>query len=904
MTDDITDDDDFISLGELMHYGVARRSGRYPWGSGQEPNQRHVTLLSSVEDMHKKGMTELEIAKGLGINTAQLRARKQIAKNEIRKAMEMEAVRLKEKQMSNVAIGEQMGINESSVRALLNPALQAKADVLQTTANMLKAEVEQKKYIDVGLGVESQLGISAEKLKTAVQMLREEGYTYHYIEIEQQGTGQLTKLKVLAPPETPYREVFLNQHQIKVPGSYSEDKGHSFEIVGPPKAIDAKRVGVRYADEGGADMDGVIQVRRGVEDVSLGNSRYAQVRIKVGDGHYLKGMAMYGDDLPDGVDLMFNTNKKNTGNKLDAMKEIDTNKSTPENPFGSTTRQHFYTDKSGKKHQSTMNIVNEEGDWSSWSKNLSSQMMSKQPHTLAKQQLDLKYQIQKNELDEINKVTNPAVKRKLLESFSDGADASAVHLKAAGLPRTANHVILPINSLKDNEIYAPGYKQGERVVLIRHPHGGKFEIPELVVNNRNREAGSVMKQALDAVGINSEVAKRLSGADFDGDTVLVIPNNSGAVKNSRPLAGLKDFDPQVYKNPPDVPKMTARNKQLKMGDVSNLITDMTIKGAPENEIARAVRHSMVVIDAEKHNLNWKQSAQDHGIAELKRKYQGDGTRSTAGASTIISKSSSDARITRRVPRPASQGGPIDKATGKLVYIDKPDTYVNKSGQTVERKMKVPKMALVDDAFDLTSGAKGSGGRPIEAVYATHANRMKALANEARKEMVNTKNIPYSPSAKVTYKPQVDSLKAKLLLARQHKPQERQAQLIAAHAVKTRRQNSPDMDAAELKKIRGQELKKARERVGGSKPIIEFTPLEWEAIQSGAIANNMLEDLLANANIDQVRQMATPREPKGMSTGALNRAKSMLASGYTQGEIAELLGISTTILNQAIAEEEG
>ena len=162
-------------------------------------------------------------------------------------------------------------------------------------------------------------------------MLREEGYTYHYIEIEQQGTGQMTKLKVLAPPETPYREVFLNQHKIKVPGSYSEDKGHSFEIIAPPQSISPKRVAVKYGDEGGADMDGVIQVRRGVEDVSLGNSKYAQVRIKVGDGHYIKGVAMYGDDIPDGVDLVFNTNKKNTGNKLDALKAV---KDDPENPFG------------------------------------------------------------------------------------------------------------------------------------------------------------------------------------------------------------------------------------------------------------------------------------------------------------------------------------------------------------------------------------------------------------------------------------------------------------------------------------------------------------------------------------------------------------------------------------------
>ena len=194
-------------------------------------------------------------------------------------------------------------------------------------------------------------------------------------------------------------------------------------------------------------------------------------------------------------------------------------------------------------------------------------------------------------------LTNPAVKKQLLKEFADGADSSAKHLKAAGLPRTRNQVILPINSLKDNEIYAPNYRNGETVVLVRHPHGGIFEIPELTVNNRNREANRVIKNAADAVGINSKVASRLSGADFDGDTVLVIPNNAKQVKTSAPLAGLKNFDPQSQYKIDRPNELTSKGKQKQMGAISNLITDMTIKGANSNEIARAVRHSMVVIDS-------------------------------------------------------------------------------------------------------------------------------------------------------------------------------------------------------------------------------------------------------------------------------------------------------------------
>lgn len=60
-------------------------------------------------------------------------------------------------------------------------------------------------------------------------------------------------------------------------------------------------------------------------------------------------------------------------------------------------------------------------------------------------------------------------------------------------------------------------------------------------------------------------------------------------------------------------------KQLDV--VSNLITDMTIKGATDEELCRAVKHSMVVIDAVKHKLGYKQSEIDNDIESLKKKYQ-------------------------------------------------------------------------------------------------------------------------------------------------------------------------------------------------------------------------------------------------------------------------------------------
>lgn len=617
----IIDEEDY-----LAHYGILRRSGRYPWGSGGNQATRNRSFLDMIDSLRRQGLSEKQIADSFStpehpFTTTMLRAAKSIAKNEQKQADIAMAQRLHDKGYSNIKIGERMGINESSVRALLNPAQKLKADILVTTSNMLKEQVAKKSYIDVGSGVERHLGISQTKLSTAIARLQEEGYTIHYIKVPQLGTGQQTTTKVLAAPGTTYGQAYRNRDQIRQITEHSEDGGRSYFGILPPVSVKSNRIAVRYAEQGGADADGVIYVRPGVDRVSLGGARYAQVRISVDGTHYIKGMAMYKDDLPDGVDLVVNTNKSNTGDKMDAFKAL---RDDPDNPFGATiSRQITKTGRDGKKKvTSAMNIVNEEADWDRWSRTLSSQILSKQSPALARTQLDMTYDRRKRELDEIMALTNPAVRRKLLEGFADGADSAAVHLKAAALPRQKSHVILPFNSLKETEIYAPNYRDGERVVLIRHPHGGIFEIPELTVNNRHREARKVLGNATAAVGINSKVAQRLSGADFDGDTVLVIPNGRGTIKTAPALAGLKGFDPQVsYPGYSGMTTMNARTKAIEMGVVSNLITDMTIRGASSAELARAVRHSMVVIDAEKHGLNWKQSALDNGITQLKEKYQ-------------------------------------------------------------------------------------------------------------------------------------------------------------------------------------------------------------------------------------------------------------------------------------------
>lgn len=862
----------------LAHYGVLRRSGRYPWGSGGPAKASNRGFLDYVEELKRGGMSDTDIVKAMNLeSTTQLRAAKSIAKNEQKAADIATAQKYKEHGMSNVAIGEKMGINESSVRSLLTDGAKDKADRLDRVANVLKEQVDTRGYIDVGTGTEydPRIGVSRTSMDVAIARLREEGYAFEKVQVPQaMGGGNMTTIKVLAPPGTTYREIKQNLDKIQSLNQIPVDGGRSVLGLHPPESVSSKKLGINYKEDGGADADGVIYLRPGVEGLDLGRSRYAQVRIAVDDTHYIKGMAFYKDDLPKGTDLVFNTNKSNTGNKLDALKEMKKDKAGSvdmDNPFGSMISRQ-----AGK-----LNIVNEEGAWEDWSRNFSSQMLSKQSPKLAKDQLAVTFADKKADLDEIMKLTNPAVRRTLLEAYADSADAAAVHLKAAALPRTANHVILPINKMKETEIYAPNYRDGEQVALIRFPHGGTFEIPELTVNNRQPDAKKAIGRARDAVGINAKVAERLSGADFDGDTVLVIPNHRGSIQSTAPLKALQGFDPKSrYPAYEGMKVMDARGKGREMGAVSNLITDMTIKGASTSELARAVAHSMVVIDAEKHKLNYKQSEVDFGIAALKKKYQTVEGRQGTGAATLISRATSRQDVLAR-----KRNYRIDPETGKKIWIETGENWTGADGKQVFRTQRSEKLKETDNAHDLSSGTK------MESIYADHSNSLKTLADKARYEMVHTATVPYSQSAFKAYRPEVDALNAKLSIALQNRPRERQAQLIANANFKAKRDANPDMDDAEEKKVKYQALEEARIRTGAKKELVEITDREWEAIQAGAITNNRLTDILKNSDLDRIRELATPRTNVVMTPTKIARAKAMANSGYTQAEIADALGVS-------------
>lgn len=893
---------------ELMHYGTPRHSGRYPWGSGENPYQSMSGFYGMARQLHKEGLSDKEIAESFGMSTRDYKSAYSNAKNEVRAANRAQALRLKDKGYSNTAIGERMGVNESTVRSWLDDDIAERSSISKNTAKALKNAVDDKKYIDIGGGVENQMGISRTALDNAVKMLKDEGYTIHYIQTEQLGTGHKTSIKVLAPPDTTYSEVWNHKADIEFPGFHSEDNGRTIDKIGKPVSISSKRIKINYAEEGGKDKDGVIELRRGVDDISLGKAKYAQVRIAVDGTHYLKGMAMYRDDMPDGVDIIFNTNKaKGTpmlGEKDNSV--LKPMKKDQDNPFGATIKgehdlilaQRYYTDKDGKRKQSAINIVNEEGDWNTWRKSLSSQMLSKQSPMLAKKQLKLAYDLKQDEFDSIMKLENPVIRQQLLDKFADGCDSASVHLKAAGLPRQASKVILPFPSMKENEVYAPSFRDGEEVVLIRYPHGGTFEIPRLKVNNKVPEAKKTLHNAQDAIGINAKVAERLSGADFDGDTVLVIPTSTAKIKTSKSLEGLKDFDPQrAYKAYPGMPEVKGSgfNKQQQMGNVSNLITDMTIKGATSDELARAVRHSMVIIDAEKHNLNYKQSAIDNNIAELKEKYQGGKNR---GASTIISRASATAYVPVRKEITNKKYMTDDEkkrySKGEKIYRDTGETYISKkTGKEIKRISKSTKMAETSDANTLSSGYL------IETVYSEHANKLKALANKARSESRSTEYIPYSKEANKKYKAQVDSLNSKLNIALKNRPLERKAQLIANAKVKNIYSANPDMDSDDLKKLKGRCLTEARLQTGASKQQIKIEPKEWEAIQAGAISTSKLKSIVQNSDLDVLKQLAMPRNMRGVTPAQESRIKVLERRGYTLAEIADAVGVSTSTVNNVL-----
>lgn len=896
----------------IEHYGTPRHSGRYPWGSGADPQRSH-DFLSKVDTLRSKGMKDVDIAKELGITTTQMRSKIAVANQERKVNMIETSKHMLEDGKSISEIAERLSISQNSVRTYVNTDLDAEKVQKKQIDNIKNAVIDgvnKTGYLDVGPGIASQLGITNDKLQKTVKALEEEGYYTHDVYVKRlTDDNNYTTIHVLTK-EPDISVVAQHKADISTLEARTDDGGSTFVKFKAPESLSLDRVGIKYGDEGGEDRDGLIQVRPGAEGLSLGNAKYAQVRIKLGDNLYAKGMAVIDNDakFPPGKDIIFNTNKPRidplTGKQTrtdKVFKKIKEDSSDPMKMFGTTI-----TDQKGK-----LNIASQEGDWNTWSSTLSSQFLSKQPASLIRERLDATHAGLKKQLDDAMSIDNPVLRKQLLDGIVSDAEAKEVHLKAKGMPNSKSHVLLPFPDINPGQVYAPNYKDGDRVVLVRYPHAGRFELPELTVNNKLKTPKKVLGNVPDAIGIHPSVAHKLSGADFDGDTVMVIPNNSRKIKTAESLKGLKNFDPNQYEV--DHKTISPAEKQHQMGKVSNLITDMTIKGASADELVRAVRHSMVVIDSEKHNLDYKKSAEKEGIRALSKKYQSHPDaftgRKSVSSSTIVSQSKQ--QVHKLVQGDAKKGMvSVDRlrANGRYELVGQAllKANRNKSIKTIEQAYakvvdsdgnisyskipKLPVMNLIKNPAILSSKTK------TESEYVSYIGKMRAIANEARKASSTTPTLQRDPIAAKRYAPQVDSLRAKVQRAEANAPRERQAQALAEQLYRQRYNDSLSKDAK--KKLKTQVLVEARDRTGAHRTPVEVTQKEWDAIDNEAISANLLRSIIRYADIDKLTALAKPRTP-ALTTAKVSRAKALLANGYTYAQVAQSLGVSVSTIKREV-----
>lgn len=966
----------------LMHVGVSikdgapgRGSGRYPLGSGANPYQHQEDFVGRVQKLRSDGKSWQEIAEELQIigpsgrpSSGKAQIQYQAANNDLRLKQYTKMQELRDQGYTYDQIAEMTGVaGESTVRMILKDSSRIdRAKAARVTADYLKNRIAENPNaaIDVGEYASELVGISDGKLNEALYLLELEGYhVYGNYQVPQStNQGKNTTYKLLVAPDVQYKDLYHTPQDGKpidirmIDDSHREiltDDGNDTVLAWQyPASLDSKRLQVVYGDQGGKEKDGLVELRRGVADLDLGDdTHYAQVRILVDGTHYIKGMAAYADDLEPGIDVRFNTNKDSSvpimsPNKKDkqVLKPINDD---PNNPFNSLIKekggQYEYIGEDGEKHLGLINKRADQGDWTDWADSLPTQFLSKQPKKLILQQLDIAYNNRADELNDILQITNPVVKEDRLLSFALECDTAAVTLKAAPFPNQKWHVILPVPEMGETEIFAPRYENGTKVALVRYPHAGTYEIPILTVNNNKKKAQKLIgMDSEDAVGISKTVADRLSGADFDGDTVMLIPTHDpkGKVKiTSTPqLKGLKDFDPQAqYPERPGMRYMTKKDTQKEMGIISNLITDMTLAGADEDQLARAVRHSMVVIDAEKHKLDYKRSEIENGIDELKRIYQvnPNNKKGYGGAGTLISRAKSEVRIPKRkgemqideegnawyktapdserfyderktVYKKDAKGRYLKDADGNKI----PETYTDprtgrerpvkiKTGKQKERQDTVPLMSVVDDAHKLSSGYEK------EEIYADYANAVKELARKARKEAQKVEAQQYSKNAAEVYAEEVKNLEAQLHLAKLNKPYERRAQAIANSRFKSMLDNDDSLYAnkAEQKKERDRQLKRARKEVGAQRYTIKISPKQWEAIQAGAVRKSVLKEILNFADDKQINQYAMPkRNSNQISVTLQNRIRSYSNSNYSLEQIAKATGLSVNTVAKYLHEK--
>ena len=925
----------------LAHEGVAhdenppgRGSGRYGWGSGKNSYQHlDQSWLDKYAELSRSGMKEADIAKEMGCygvdgkpSTLRLRTVKSAAVNKVRASKVTEVKKLRDEDgLTWQAIADKLGLpNESSARSYYNDNSEANMLRGMKTAEELKDILSKNpgKNLDVGDGIETYLfGVSKQRMDEALYILESEGYQIYTPKWNQPtNPGQKTTFKLLCPPGTEFSDARKPENMIPTSEYMSTDGGdHIDKSYEYPSSVSADRVMVVYGDQGGTERDGTVLVRRGVPDLDLGNSNYCQVRILVNGTHYIKGMAINGDSssFPDGKDLIFYTNKDSSIPMISddpkaktVLKPIKSKEEDPDNPFGSSIKdiqkggQYYYYDENGNRVLGAINKRADAGDWEDMQKRLPSQFLAKQPENVVKNQLNLTIADKKAEFDDILKLSNSTLRKQELLNFAGACDKAAVSLAASPFPGQKYQVLMPCTTLKDDEIFAPNFKEGSEVALVRFPHAGPFEMPILTVNNHNKEGrAEIQPNCPDAVGINYNVAKRLSGADYDGDFVIVIPNpRQRGLKNINPetdpyLKKLKDFDPHSeYAERAGMKYLKKGQVGKEMGKISNLITDMYVQGAPMEEIVRATKHSMVVIDAEKHKLDYTRSYEENKIRELVEKYQKhDYDEKYGGASSILSKAKSPVNIPRR------KGGMIINDDGTVWYRTAPDSerfYTDKkTGKTKELTTEIPKMMSVTNAEDLMSVSR----QPIERAYASFANEMKALAQEARRIYKSTPDTEYNKQVYLTYKNDLDTLMENVKAAESNKLRERTAVAKANASIQQKmamwKAAHPEASRTEYKaqkkKIGDREMKVARNEANAKRAKIHITDSQWDAIQQGGLNKTSFLRLMRYADRDEVKSRAMPRTWNELSSAKQSRIQALRQSGYTNEEIADQIGCSVS-----------
>lgn len=923
----------------LAHYGKAhdenppgRGSGRYPWGSGKVAYQ-HIgqEFLDEYAKLRRSGMSDSDIAKEWGILNKEgkpaptvIQAMHRAAVKKVAGQKATQAKELFQNGKTYSEIGEILGVSPGTAKAYVVGNHMAQYDIYESLAMDLKKIIDERGIIDVGEGTARMLGVPQENLNAAFYILESYGYSYDTYRLHQSGNGnrEIT-YTVIGPPGITPEELKdpANLHSIE--DYTSRDNGETLvKAFRYPESMDSSRLMIRYAEDGGAEKDGVLEIRRGLDDLNLGLNNYAQVRILVDGTHYIKGMAVYGDKMPEGIDAIFNTNKNSNVPMISSdpeaktvLKPIDTK--DPNNPFGSSIKpfdkggQAEWTDEYGVTHLNLVNKRADAGDWEDWSKTLPSQFLSKQPQELVQKQLNLSIADKRAELEDICSIPNPTLRKQMLQDFAGSCDTASYKLNAASFPNQAYQVLLPVPSLPDTQVYAPNYKEGTKLALVRFPHAGQYEIPVLTVNNKNPEAVKVIgKNAIDAIGINAKVASILSGADFDGDAVIAIPlSDKVRVKAEKPIKELQEFDPHkeyaIPENKKNVKRITSDEQTGKeMGIISNLITDMHMQGAPIDHLIRATKHSMVVIDAKKHGLDYKRSEEENGIEELKRIYQqqpDNPNKEYGGAASLLSRAKSPIYVTKR------QGsGMIDPETGNVTYRVADDAYYKdkKTGKIKERTQKTYRMLEEDDAYNLLSNSKTGTRNPIERYYAEYANNLKDLAREARKIYAKTPNLKKDNEAYKVYKKDADELMAQVYKASKNQFRERQANAIAnaetrAYMKAWNAENpkaSTNRQRKARKKFEDQAIRRAREQVGSKRTKITLTDRQWEIMNSGAIGVENQKLVLKYVDREDLIKKSRPKTWNQLSDAKVAQIKAKAASGYTNAEIAEMLGCSkTTVL---------